>query len=78
VNSGSTVSGVGGVAGAAGIVVPPDDQPALADALSLVLGDARVRERLAEGARRVRDRLPAWEEASEKMAAALGRLVPVT
>ena len=68
--------GAGG-AGAAGIIVPPGDRQALADALSLVLGDARVREKLADGARRVRDRLPTWEEASDKMAAALGRIVRV-
>jgi glycosyltransferase involved in cell wall biosynthesis len=67
-----------GVGGPAGIVVPPCDQHALADALSRVLGDARAREELAGGARRVRDRLPTWEDASGKMAAALGRFVPVT
>lgn len=52
----------------AGIVVPPGDVDALADALSLVLGDTRMRARLAEGARRVRPRLPAWEDATQKMA----------
>lgn len=55
----------------AGLLVPPDDAEALADALTRVLGDAHIRERLAEGARRVRDRLPTWEEAAERMAAAL-------
>jgi glycosyltransferase involved in cell wall biosynthesis len=62
----------------AGIVVPPGDQHALADALSHVLGDPRVRETLADAARRVRDRLPTWEEASGKMAAALSPIVRVT
>jgi glycosyltransferase involved in cell wall biosynthesis len=57
----------------AGILVPPGDRRALADALSRVLGDAELRARLAEGARRLRDRLPTWEEASGKMAAALER-----
>ena len=58
----------------AGLLVPPGDADALADALSLVLGDARVRERLAEGARRVRDRLPTWSDAVSQMAAALERV----
>jgi glycosyltransferase involved in cell wall biosynthesis len=65
-------------AGHAGIIVPPGDHRALADALSRVLGDPRVRATLADAARRVRDRLPTWEEASDKMAAALGPIVPVT
>jgi glycosyltransferase involved in cell wall biosynthesis len=55
----------------AGILVPPGDRRALADALSRVLGDAAVRARLADGARRLRDRLPSWEEASGRMAAAI-------
>jgi glycosyltransferase involved in cell wall biosynthesis len=55
----------------AGILVPPGDADALARALSVVLADARVRARLAEGARRVRQRLPAWEDAVDKMAAVL-------
>ena len=55
----------------AGLLVPPDDAEALADALTHVLGDAHIRERLAEGARRVRDRLPGWEQAAAKMAAVL-------
>jgi glycosyltransferase involved in cell wall biosynthesis len=58
----------------AGLLVPPGDAGALADALSNALGDARLRDRLARGARRVRDRLPTWEEAASKMAAALERL----
>lgn len=59
----------------AGLLVPVGDTPALVEALSRVLGDADVRARLAEGARRVRDRLPTWEEASGRMAAALDSLV---
>ena len=55
----------------AGLLVPPGDVGAMTAALSKVLGDARVREQLAEGARRVRDRLPTWDEAVDKMAAAL-------
>jgi glycosyltransferase involved in cell wall biosynthesis len=55
----------------AGIVVPPGDQAALAEALSHVLGDASLRQRLAEGARMVRDRLPTWDAAAAAMARAL-------
>jgi hypothetical protein len=35
------------------------------------MGDAQLRARLAEGARRVRDRLRDWERAFAEMAAAL-------
>ena len=55
----------------AGIVVPPGDAGALADALSRVVGDRRERERLTAGARRVRDGLPTWEAASGRMATVL-------
>jgi len=64
-------------AGVAGIIVPPRDQLALVDALTQVVGDERLRKTLADGARKVRDRLPSWEDAAAKMAAVLGRLVPV-
>ena len=59
----------------AGLLVPVGATPALADALSRVLTDAGLRTRLAEGARRVRDRLPTWEHASAQMASALDSLV---
>jgi glycosyltransferase involved in cell wall biosynthesis len=58
----------------AGLLVPPGDVAALAGALSHVLGDARVREQLASGARRARDRLPTWDEAFSKMTAVLERV----
>ena len=61
----------------AGIVVPPGDVSALANALSRVLGDAeadRVREKLAEGARRVRQELPTWDDAANRMDALLSRV----
>jgi glycosyltransferase involved in cell wall biosynthesis len=57
----------------AGIVVPPGDLTALTDALSRVLGDADLRARLAEGARRVREHLPTWDAAAAAMAQALER-----
>jgi glycosyltransferase involved in cell wall biosynthesis len=55
----------------AGIVVPPGDRPKLIDALSRMIGDAALRARLAEGARRVRERLPTWETSAASMAHAL-------
>lgn len=58
----------------AGLLVPPGDIGALAEALAHVLGDAGFRARLAEGARRVRDRLRTWDQAVDNMAAALARL----
>jgi glycosyltransferase involved in cell wall biosynthesis len=58
----------------AGLLAEPGNTAALAGALTRVIGDGRLRARLAEGARRVRDRLPDWEQARSKMAAALERL----
>jgi glycosyltransferase involved in cell wall biosynthesis len=58
----------------AGMVVPVGDTAALTSALSQVLGDPHLRARLAEGARRVRDRLPAWDNAVDRMDAALDSL----
>jgi glycosyltransferase involved in cell wall biosynthesis len=57
----------------AGVLVPPGDADALAEALSRVL-DRGERERLAAGARRIRDRLPTWDAAFSKMAAVLERV----
>jgi glycosyltransferase involved in cell wall biosynthesis len=55
----------------AGLLVEPGDADGLAAALAQVLGDARCRQRLADGARRVRERLPTWDDAATKMEAAL-------
>lgn len=59
----------------AGLLVPVGDTPALVEALSRVLDDAELRASLAESARRVRQRLPTWDEPSGQMAAALDWLV---
>ena len=58
----------------AGLLVPVGDTPALVEALSRVLGDAGLRARLAQGARRTRDQLRTWEETCGRFAAALNSL----
>ena len=59
----------------AGLLVPVDDEAALADALTRAIGDADLRASLTEGARRRRNRLPTWDEAVDRMAAVLEPLV---
>jgi glycosyltransferase involved in cell wall biosynthesis len=58
----------------AGLLVPPGDVEALTAALSQVVADPHVRERITRGARRVRGHLPTWEDASGDMERALERL----
>jgi glycosyltransferase involved in cell wall biosynthesis len=55
----------------AGLVVPPNRIELFCTTLAAVIGDKDLRERLGSVARRVRDRLPTWEDASGRMAAAL-------
>ena len=64
---------VGSADGDAGLLVTPGDEAGLTAALDRVIGDAGLRARLAAGARRVRDRLPTWDDAADKMVAALER-----
>jgi len=59
---------------AAGLLVSPGDPQALAGALTRVLGDTGLRQQLVSAARRKREALPTWEDASRKMAAALERM----
>ncbi len=73
---GTTTGAIANLVGdEAGLLVPPGNVRALTEALTRMLGDAELRARFAEGARRVRDRLPSWEQAVEKMDAALASLV---
>jgi glycosyltransferase involved in cell wall biosynthesis len=58
----------------AGLVVPPGDTEAMADALARAIGDGDLRLRLAAGARRVRDRLPTWTQAAERLGEALASM----
>jgi glycosyltransferase involved in cell wall biosynthesis len=55
----------------AGIVVPPGDAAAFADALARVVTDNSLRAQLAAGARRARARLPTWAFAAAAMSRAL-------
>jgi glycosyltransferase involved in cell wall biosynthesis len=73
-------SDVGGVAEALGhaaggmrpgLLVPPDDPPALADALRSWLTDAQLRERLREAARERRESLPGWSTTASAVASVL-------
>jgi len=58
----------------AGLLAPTENIGAFAEALARVIGDARLRAQLADGARQARERLRNWEQALEEMTAALRRL----
>ena len=55
------------LADGAGLLVPSGDPKALAAAL-LQVHDPDARAQLAKGARQARNRLPTWEEATDRMA----------
>lgn len=55
----------------AGLLVPPGDEAALADALARVLTEPEWRQRLAAGARKARETLPDWPSVCARFAATL-------
>lgn len=55
----------------AGLLVPPGDEAALAEALARVMGEPGLRERLAAGARAARQTLPDWPTVSAQFARVL-------
>ncbi|MFG2004625.1 glycosyltransferase [Spirillospora sp. NPDC048911] len=68
--------GRAGDAGAPGLLVPPDDVPALADALRRWLRDEPLRRRLRNAATERRRTLAGWEETARRVTAVLDRLTP--
>jgi len=58
----------------AGILVPPGDVNALADALRLLMTNTGERERLREGAWRIGNGLPTWIDAADRFAEVLVRV----
>ena len=56
---------------AAGLLVPPDDVDAFADALRRVLGDPRLRKACSEAARDAAARLGGWSHAAQVVSVAL-------
>ena len=55
----------------AGLLVPPGDEMALAEALARFMDEPKLREHLAAGARAARETLPDWPAASARFARAL-------
>lgn len=51
----------------AGLLIEPNDGAALRDALSRVLSDPDLRQRLADGARAAGTKLPSWNAASQRL-----------
>jgi glycosyltransferase involved in cell wall biosynthesis len=72
--TGAAAELVGPAEDGAGLLVAPGDEATLAAALSRVMTDTTLRQRLTAGARRMRERLPTWEDAGAKMADALERV----
>jgi glycosyltransferase involved in cell wall biosynthesis len=59
----------------AGLLTPPGDIPALAKALRSLIGDADLRQRLADAARAAAPQLPSWKQSAQIFARALETLV---
>jgi glycosyltransferase involved in cell wall biosynthesis len=55
----------------AGLLVPPDDIPALAQALRRLIADAGLRQQMAAAARTAAERLPTWAESARIFSRAL-------
>jgi glycosyltransferase involved in cell wall biosynthesis len=65
----STATGaIAELTGAGGMIVPPGDDDAFAEALSRVVSEKELRQKLAAGARDARERLTSWDRASRRMA----------
>lgn len=56
----------------AGILVPPDDPEAFAEALRRMLTDPALHDAMAEGARRAGEALPSWRDGAAAVAAFVG------
>jgi glycosyltransferase involved in cell wall biosynthesis len=63
------------VPAAAGVLVPPDDVPALAAALRRLIGNSAARAELAAGAREAAESLPTWADSAKLFSAAMERVV---
>jgi len=55
----------------AGLLVPPDDAAALADALRHLIANDAAREKLAVAARAAAARLPTWRQSAQEFARAI-------
>jgi glycosyltransferase involved in cell wall biosynthesis len=73
----SDVGGFGEFAGRGGVIVPPRDPAALADALVEVLSDPGRREQLAAEAREATDTVYSWDAIAREYVERLGALTPV-
>ncbi|HYG84667.1 MAG TPA: glycosyltransferase family 4 protein [Azospirillum sp.] len=58
----------------AGLLAPPNDAPALAEALRRVLSDAELRRRLGKGARTAAAALPTWDACIDRFVEELAAL----
>ena len=68
----TTTGAIPAIVGAeAGLLVAPGDVDGLGHALTRVIGDEELRQRLRAGATRMRSRLPSWEDAARRFGAAL-------